>query len=863
MLLAVTIDIDILEYPTLRSLALVPFTLAWCLAVPALAATAAENGAATAAENGAATAAENGTSEVAPGTAPQGSAPATTETNEDKSEIVVIADRIKGQVSTPQPPVAVFNEEDIAAYGVSSITDLLTAISPQTSSGRGRSSGGMPVILIGGQRISSFREMRDFPPEAIRRVEVLPEETALRLGYTPDQRVVNFILKDKYRSYTGEIEYAAPDAGGAGTVKGQASIFRIAKGKRINLTARADHTTAITEAERGLASTVPTLATDPQPAQYRTLQSDSKNYSLNGTLTVPFGSVSSGSLTVNGTVSRADTQGLSGLNTYNNGGVLRTFDGPLTTANRTDTYQAGAALNKPLGEWQLAATLDATHAESTSTNANRVTDNAALAAAAAANSPLPSAGLTVSQTNTDSASTLLTMIGRPLQLPAGALALTAKAGFAYSALRGSTAGSPVAVPSSSLKRGDASVGINLGIPLTSTRDNVLAAVGDVTANLSAGADHLSDFGWLNNWSGGLTWNFTKKFSLQGSYVYSEAAPSLANLGSPLVANFNVLTYDFTKGQSTLATIITGGNPALLRERRNDIKLGMNWTPPILKGAANLLVEYFNNRSNNVTSSFPSVLTPALELAYPGRVTRDGAGNIVSVDRRAINLAEQREERIRWGLNIGGTIGKASAGGMGGMFGGPRPAGSFGPPAGGARPAGGPPAGGPPPGGMFGGNGQGRWNLSVYHTVQFVDRVLVAPGGPVLNLLGGDALSGGGVARHSLEMEGGGFYKGIGLRLNGNWTAPTRVESTSAANNDLRFGALFKLNTRLFFDLGQQAKLVKSAPFFKGARLSIYANNVLDQRQKVTNAAGVTPTNYLPAYLDPNGRIIGVEFRKMF
>jgi hypothetical protein len=81
-----------------------------------------------------------------------------------------------------------------------------------------------------------------------------------------------------------------------------------------------------------------------------------------------------------------------------------------------------------------------------------------------------------------------------------------------------------------------------------------------------------------NWSGGLTWNLTK-LGLQGSYVYNEAAPSLSNLGAAQVTTYNVTTYDYITGQSVLATVITGGNPNLLRERRNDIKLGVNWTLP--------------------------------------------------------------------------------------------------------------------------------------------------------------------------------------------------------------------------------------------------------------------------------------------
>ena len=156
---------------------------------------------------------------------------------------------------------------------------------------------------------------------------------------------------------------------------------------------------------------------------------------------------------------------------------------------------------------------------------------------------------------------------------------------------------------------------------------------------------------------------------------------------------------------------------------------------------------------------------------------------------------------------------------------------------------------------------GRWNLAIYHTVQFSNRVTLNPGTATLDLLNGDGLaSTGGVARHSLEIDGGGFYKGFGLRLGGGWSSPSHVKASAS---DLRFGAVFKLNTRVFIDLGQQAKLVKSAPFFKGARLQFNFNNIFDQRQRVTDATGAVPLSYQADYLDPQGRTIGAEFRKMF
>ena len=791
----------------------------------------------------------------------------------DKHEIVVVAERLKGQVEAPQQPIVTMDEVEIASYGVTSISDLLDAISAQTGSGRGRGATS-PVILVNGMRIASFRELRDYPPEAIRKVEILPEEVALRYGYSPDQRVVNFILKDHYFARTGELEFIHPDGGGSNTTKGQASVLKIDKGRRLNLTLRADHTTPTTEAEHAViqsAGSEPTVASDPDPAASRTLVSDTKDYSVNGTYTIPLGEGSlGGNVTLNGTASRTDTNSLSGLNAVSPAtGVVRTFAGPLTRFSRTDTYNVGASVNKSLLDWQLSTTLDTSHAEASTTTANRAS-TASMLSALATNTPLVSAGTTISNTTTNGATALVTLVGRPVALPAGKLSLTVKGGFAYSDLAGSTSTGGV---QSTLRRGDASAGVNIGVPITSRREHVGEALGDITLNLSAGGDQLSDFGSLLNWTGGVTWNVTPKLGLQSSYIYNEAAPSLSNLGAPLVTTPNVSVFDFVTGKSVLATVYTGGNPALVRERRNDIKLGMNWMLPAMGGNSNLIVEYFNNRSNNVSSAFPSVLTTAMEAAFPGRVTRDGTGAIVSINRSAVTLAEQREERIRWGFNLGGNLGKPVASTGRGMFG------AGGPPMGGGRPGGG--FGGPPPGGPGGGGAggppgaggpgggrgpryDGRWNLSIYHTVQFVDRVLVAPGGPVLNLLGGDALSGGGVARHSLEIDGGGFWKGLGLRLNGTWSAPTHVDASGApGTSDLRFGALFKMNGRLFIDLGQQQSLVKDAPFFKGARLSLMANNLFDQRQKVTDNTGTTPLSYQPAILDANGRLIGVEFRKLF
>ena len=798
-------------------------------------------------------------------------------------EILVIGTRLIGTVDAAQPPLVTLNEADIASYGASSLTELLAAVAPQTGTGRGRG-GGHPVILMNGLRISNFREMQGFSPEAVRRMEVLPEEVALRYGFPPNQRVINFILKDSFSSRTIDGEYNVPTRGGLVDSEATFSLLRIKGASRLNLNAYVEDTSLLTEAERGIVQpegVVPRAAGDPAPALYRSLIADSRNFGVNGSWSTGLGDKGmAGSLSANASFARNDSRSLSGLDSFVLAGpggtaALRTLGDPLERISRTDRFEGGAALNKRLGPWQLTLTLDGGHVV-TDTATDRRADVTALVAAAANGSlpvtgPLPPvspAGIDRARAVNDSVTSLLTMAGGLFRLPAGDVATTFKAGFAHTAITSSD--SRLSGGPNRLKRGDASAGINVALPLTSRRENVAAGVGDITLNFSAGLNHLSDFGTLSDWSAGLTWGVTEKLSLQASYIVNEAAPSLGDLGNPAIVSFNVPTYDFARGENAIVAVTSGGNRALRSERQRDLKFSANWQLPV--DGANLVAEYFRNRSENVTAAFP-LLTPAIEAAFPGRATRDASGRLVAIDSRPVTFAQTQGERLRWGINLSGTIGKAPPGrGAGG------PMAQMGPPRGGmGGPPGGPQAGSPrgPGGGgpgmgrmmgMMGGGGggQGRWNLSFYHTVRFSDRVTIVPGGPVLDLLGGDALSGGGVARHSLELEGGAFRKGFGLRINGNWSAPTRIKASGApGTSDLRFGSVFRLDLRVFSDLGNQKALTDLSPVFKGMRLAFQLDNILDSRRKVTDASGATPFSYLPDFLDPRGRVIGIDLRKSF
>jgi outer membrane receptor protein involved in Fe transport len=445
-------------------------------------------------------------------------APAPVDEIDGSDEIVVVATRIPGQVETDSPPVLELNEAEVAAYGSTSIADLVAQLAPQTGSGRGR--GGRPVMLVNGQRISNFREIGRFPPEAIRKVEVLPEEVALKFGYPPDARVINFILKDNFFSRVVEVEYGMPTAGGTSTAEVEASLLTIDGARRINAGIDYARTSPLTEAERDVTQTLATppavIAAGLDPADFRTLVARRESVTANATMTQGLGEMGSGGqLTLNGEVSRAVTNSLSGIDA-----VELT---PIERRTETDSYSLGAGYNRQLGDWRLSSTLDANRTDSDSQR-----DVSA------------GAGTDRSLSRVWSATQKNTLAGSPFRLPGGEANLTLDAGYDWTRIESRDTRSPAPTR---LTRGNLNGGASLSLPVTSTREGFLDAIGDLSINLGGGVEHLSDFGTLTDWNTGLNWRPTERLSLQGSYVVRKVAPGLSQLGNPQIVDVNVPVYD--------------------------------------------------------------------------------------------------------------------------------------------------------------------------------------------------------------------------------------------------------------------------------------------------------------------------------
>ncbi len=141
--------------------------------------------------------------------------------------------------------------------------------------------------------------------------------------------------------------------------------------------------------------------------------------------------------------------------------------------------------------------------------------------------------------------------------------------------------------------------------------------------------------------------------------------------------------------------------------------------------------------------------------------------------------------------------------------------------------------------------------------------MIGPGFDAVDLLSRDAfgLSGTKRARHEFDFTIVYAERGLGILRSGqhkNRSFLNLIDGNSP--NIPRFAPLTTISLRTFID-GQ--RLMPSAELLKGSRISLSVLNLTKVRQKVRDSNGNIPLSYQPAYRDPAGRIVQIEFRKSF
>ncbi|MDB5454826.1 MAG: TonB-dependent receptor, partial [Caulobacter sp.] len=663
---------------------------------------------------------------AAPAPAPKPAEPVLESDENEVEAILVTGGKPRGAVLGDIPPEETLSAADVRSFGVSSMEDLLAELTPQTASG----AGGAPVTLLNGHRISGFSEIRDIPTEAIQRVEILPEEVALKYGYSADQKVVNIVLRPRFRATTAEASIAAPTAGGQSTQQANASRLMLNRDGRMNVSVKVQHSDALMESDRDLVSSgasglydftgnvaspltggqidpafsalagqpvtvagAPASAAGGAPSlasflgaankanvsdltDSRSLLPKTRQVSANAVINRFIFNDISATFNISGAAS--ETTSLLGpararlivptgdaFSPFSQDVALYRYLGelaPLEQNGRNLTGHLGFTLNRDTEDWRLSLTGNYDHAVNR-TLTDRGVDITGLQTRLNALDPTfnpfaPVGDMPLStdraRSISDTANLQFVTNGALLRLPAGDFSTTLKLGLDGTQLDAVSRRAGVET-SSDLSRGAANAQVSFDLPLASRRNNSLAQLGNLSANLNLAINQLSDFGALTTIGYGLNWSPIQPVTFIVSMTDQENAPTIQQLGNPLVTTPDARVFDFVKGETVDVTRVSGGNPDLKAEDRHLLKVGLTVRPPSINGLS-VTANYTRSRIDNPVASFPAA-TAATEAAFPDRFTRDANGDLQRIDSRPVNFARRDSDQIRWGLNFSRQIGK--------------------------------------------------------------------------------------------------------------------------------------------------------------------------------------------------------------
>lgn len=636
-------------------------------------------------------------------------------------DIVVTAERQRGAVIGDIQPEQTLSPGDIRAYGASSVSELLDALSPQTSSGRGRSAG-RPVLLLNGQRVSDFREMRDIPTEAIERVDILPEEVALKYGYRADQRVVNIVLRERFRAWTVDLDDDIPTQGGTNAFEAESNLLRIRNGGRLNVNLEYENKSRLLESERGIiaatpalpydifgnvtapgnsggaidpalpiavagapvTSGVPTISDFPRSANvtdttpYRTLQGASQSFEANTIYSRRIGDVSA---TANLNLALANTQSYNGLpqvalalpatnpfSPFSDTVALYRYAGtdPLTQDVHSVTGHGGFTLNGALSDWQWSVTGNFDRAE-TNTYTQTGVDTGAIQAALLAGDPA---------LNPFGPDFLNGDLYRPTD--------RAKSVSTSESVDTLFTGVPLDLPA-----GEVNTSIKLGFQNSdfdsrSTRSGLVQtsdigrtqADGQVNIDLPIADADRGVLPWLGHFS------LNANAQVQQLSDFGTLTSTGYGLNWEPVDKVRLLVSFTDEDGAPSATQLGGAVIVTPNARifdyvtgrtvditsisggnpalRSDNRHVMNVTlnvQPLSDPDLRLSAEYVKERIDDPIASFPAA-TAAIEQAFPGRFVRDSAGNLIQVDTRPINFQRSDRQQLRWGFDFNKRLGSA-------------------------------------------------------------------------------------------------------------------------------------------------------------------------------------------------------------
>lgn len=809
--------------------------------------------------------------------------------NDDSAPIVVTGSR--ASAVTNVAPVATIDAQGISAIGATTMDDLLRVIRPMGES----ADGSPPIFLLNGQRTSGYQEISSLPPESIDKVEVLPEAAALKFGYPPTRRLLNFITRRNFRQTEVRATFGTTTDPGSTTRNADLSLTRLHNDSRLTVALERRWTSSLFQSERHIAP-------DPEIL-----------FDALGNVTGADGAE------IDPALSAAAGQTVTVVPVPENPADRSSLDAYASAANQHRVFDIGPyrtlvpANDAWKAETVLADRLGGTLSGSINLTAEQSTDRTMYGPA--------SATLTVPASNPYSPFTQTVLLQRYLveadPLRSRQTTTTLHGG---GTLRGVTAGwrwDLTAAMDQKLVSGTSEHGIDL-----TAANAAIAAGADPFVPLDASLlhDRLVDRSHLLTRTTGtklvvtntpvrlpageLTVTGTVEAERQSaSSVTVGADPFDMHLGRTRTEAGMALDVPLTSRREEVlpwaGDVSVNGSANVRRVTGvgtlTDHTLGLNWSPlegvqlliqdkssgtapameklasPIVHSANVPLFDFVTGRTAIVTltqggnpdlapekkhvRSVALNLKPFadkdmhLSLTYEDSDTRDQTGDIYSVTPELEAAFPERFVRdssrqltavtfqpINFYRRRQRTLHMTvSANGSVGRK--------------------------PPdePGGKKPQDSRPYYYAGAGPSIRFSDRLQLRAGSPELDLLGGDSVNGGGTPRLSGYFYGGIGYLGNQIGINGWYQASERVRSDNPTS-DLFFSPLFKLNVSLGISVHH---FTPKVGWTHHLQLKIGVDNVTDARVQVHDRNGDVPNRFQAELLDPIGRTAKLTLRKLF
>jgi hypothetical protein len=546
---------------------------------------------------------------------------------EPAPEIIVTTPR--GSASGGIDPLLELSPSELDSYGADSLSDLVDALRPLTRSSR---SDQMAVILINGH-LAGQTEFDNLPREAIERVEVLPESVALQYGFSENQRVLNFILREHYAAVPIRATESGTTEGGGQATAADASLVRLNDEARGTLLASYKDNAWLRESDRGI---------EVADSSYYTLLPAKTDAKVAATISRSILGVSSSFEASYDVASARSLQGLAEASS-----VTGDIEQPLDESSAVRTSRLAMQLTGLLHNFVWGTTIYYMHV------ASKTTSDIGFDSA---NEMLID--------RTESAFNIgnlqLSLSGPVASLPAGPVIANFKFGLQYQGFDTRDAEPGVALAASNLVRTVRSGSVNASVPIANRDRGILPVLGEMSGTFNASVDSVSDFGELLSGSVGLDWHPVKKLHLDAIYTDHRTAPTAQQLRAPPIYTKNVETFDYITQQTDYLTEITGGNDALAATNSHQGSFGMSIGP--FAGKTEFLAHYQVSRISNAIGSLPPT-DAAVELAFPERFVRDPDGTLIEIDDRWVNLQREQVDDVKWGVNLWIPVGESQANAM--------------------------------------------------------------------------------------------------------------------------------------------------------------------------------------------------------